>query len=76
VSILKVSDSTPKIESQHLNLGVDIKSFGVYPESLRVNPKILSVNTQLLWSTLKFGGQPSNVVVNPQILVLTLKFWC
>jgi len=38
VSTLKVLGSTPKIESQHLNLGVDTESFGVYPESLRVNP--------------------------------------
>jgi len=64
MSTLKVSDSTPKIESQHLNLGIDTESFGVYPENLRVNPQILSVNTQLLWSILKFGGQPSNLVVN------------
>jgi len=47
VSTLKVLGSS-KIESQHLNLGVDTESFGVYPESLRVNSQILSVNTQLL----------------------------
>jgi len=53
---------------QHPNLGIGTESFGVYPECLRVNSQILSVNTPLLWSTLKFGGQSSNLVVNPQIL--------
>jgi len=62
VSTLKVSGSTPKIKSQHLNLEVDIKSFGVYPESLRVNPQILSY------------GQSSNLVINYQIWWLTFKF--
>jgi len=61
---MKVSGSTPKIKNQHLNLEVDTESFGVYSESLRVNPQILSVNTQLLWSTLKFGDKPSNLGVN------------
>jgi len=45
VSTLKVLGSTLKIESQHLNLRVDTESFGIYPENLRVNRQILSVNT-------------------------------
>jgi len=35
MSTLKVSGSTPKIESQNSNLRVDTESFGVYPESLK-----------------------------------------
>jgi len=40
VSILKVSGSILKINSQHPNLEVDTESFGVYSESLRANPQI------------------------------------
>jgi len=40
MSTLKVSGSTPKIESQHSNLGDDTKSFSVYSASLRTNPQI------------------------------------
>jgi len=59
--------STPKLG--------DAESFGVYHENLRVNPQILNVNFQLLWSIFKFGDQLLNLVVNPQIWGLTLKFW-
>jgi len=60
---------------QQPNLGIDTESFDVYSESFRFNPQILNVNTQLLWSILKFDGQLSNLVINPQIWGLTLKSW-
>jgi len=40
MSILKVSGSTQKIESQHSNLRDDTESFDFYLKSLRTNSQI------------------------------------